>query len=272
MLALLLVATTQPLATAWSNGGYSADPNTPDYGTHDWIAEMALTIQTKDVTFLSTTYHAKFLLGTEAPDNPAYIGDSTNHHVYYYSGGAIQDDVGADRASAMYQTALGYLTAGDLENAAFYIGAMAHYIADVGVFGHTMGASTDWGSEVHHSDYESHFESILGSLPFPSITLGDQSAYSATTGLAYEITFGSGSIMTNVWMDANYDWTDSTFEASAMASLNAAVSAVADAINHLMIEAGQAIPEFGSSMVFFGVIVVVMAVVIGLRRLPEKSP
>ena len=28
--------------SGWSNGGYSADPANPDYGTHDWIAEHAL--------------------------------------------------------------------------------------------------------------------------------------------------------------------------------------------------------------------------------------
>jgi len=27
---------------AWSNGGFSADPSNPDYGTHDWIAQHAL--------------------------------------------------------------------------------------------------------------------------------------------------------------------------------------------------------------------------------------
>jgi len=82
--------------------GYSVDPDYPDYGTHDWIADNALAIQTGDVTFLSTTHYSQFLLGSEWPDNPNHIGDTTNHHVYYYSGGAIQDDVGADRASAMY--------------------------------------------------------------------------------------------------------------------------------------------------------------------------
>jgi len=28
--------------SGWSNGGYSAAPANPDYGTHDWIAEHAL--------------------------------------------------------------------------------------------------------------------------------------------------------------------------------------------------------------------------------------
>jgi hypothetical protein len=269
LFALLFVVGTQPLARAWSNGGYSSDPDNPDYGTHDWIANRALTIQTRDMTFLTTTYHAKYLLGTEAPDNTAYIGDSTNHHVYYYSSGVIQDDVGADRALAMYQTALGYLTTGDFGNAAYYIGAMTHYIADVGVFGHTMGSTTDWGSEVHHSDYENEFEARLGTIPAPSIVLGNLAAYTATTGLAYTITFGGGTIKSNVWMDTNYDWSDSIFSASAIASLYASVGAVAAAINHLLIEAGQIIPEFSSQMAFLGVMVTMIAVVVGLRRFSE---
>jgi len=259
-----------PGAQAWSNGGYSSDPNNPDYGTHDWIADAALTIQTRDVTFLSTTYHAKFLLGTEAPDNPAYIGDSTNHHVYYYSSGALQDDKSAVRASQMYQVALGYLVSGDLENAAYYIGAMTHYVADVGVFGHTMGSATDWGSEVHHSDYENVIESMIGSLSPPTgVPLGDSDVYTATLELAESITFGNGVIMSNVWMDTNYNWADSVFVASAMASLYGSVVAVAAVINHLLIEVGQVIPEFSSQMVFLGVMVTMIAVVVGLRRFSE---
>ena len=227
-----------PSAGAWSNGGYSADPPNPDYGTHDWIADAALNLQTRDVTFLKTTYHSEFLLGTEAPDNPAYIGDSANHHVYYYSSGVLQDDACADRASQIYATALGYLRAGDNHSAAYDIGVMAHYVSDVGVFGHTMGAYTDWGGEMHHSDYENAFESMIGSLSPPSgISLGDSDAYGATVGLAQKITFGSSTIQTNVWMDTNYDWTSAMFETSAIASLHASVSAVAAVVNHLLLEA-----------------------------------
>jgi hypothetical protein len=31
-----------PLGRAWSNGGFSSDPNNPDYGTHDFLAHHAL--------------------------------------------------------------------------------------------------------------------------------------------------------------------------------------------------------------------------------------
>jgi len=226
-----------PCASAWSNGGYSADIEDPDYGTHDWIADMALELQTEDVSFLETTYHVEYLLGTEAPDNPDFIGDSVNHHVYYWSSGGLQDDICAERAAAMYDLALLRLDAGDFSVAAYYMGAMAHYVSDVGVFGHTMRAYTDWGTEVHHSDYESEFEDFLYTLESPTgLTLGDEDAYGATLALARDITFGSGDIKTNVWMDDNYDWSDDDCRESALASLHASVSAVASAINHLMVE------------------------------------
>lgn len=233
-----------PGAQAWSNGGYSADPASPDYGTHDWIADRAVAIQMKNVAFLSTTYHAKFLLGTEAPDNPAYIGDSTNHHVYYYSDGTLQEGNGATRAAQEYDLALGYLDANDQQNAAYHIGAMAHYISDLAVFGHTMGSATDWGAETHHSDYENHIESIFNSLPLPSgLSLSDKYASNAALDLAKDTTFGSGAVKSNAWMDANYDWADSVFKASAKASLNASIAAVAAAINHMLIAATPSTPS-----------------------------
>jgi len=226
-------------ASGWSNGGYSADPDNPDYGTHDWIADAALQPQMKDVTFLRTTYNSLFILGTEAPDNPSYIGDTGKHHLYYRSDGTAQDNASAVRAASIYNSALQYLNSNEMDYAAFEIGVMAHYISDVGVFGHTMGSGTDWGSEVHHSDYENGFESRLGSISLPSTSLGNLTAYDAATGLASTITFGSGTIKSNAWMDTNYNWANSVFEASAMASLYASVAAVAATINHLMIEAAS---------------------------------
>ena len=35
---------------------------------------------------------------------------------------------------------------------------MTHYIADVAVFGHVMGAKSDWGVEMDHSDYEGYVQ------------------------------------------------------------------------------------------------------------------
>lgn len=243
-LALAAAAVLAPLsASAWGNGGYSDDQENPDYGTHDWIADKALTLQAEDVAFLAATYHSEYLLGTEAPDNPEFIGDSINHHVYYYSSGALQDDASAVRAQALYALALASLEGGNLPAAAYQIGAMTHYIADMGVFGHTMGAYTDWGAEEHHADYEEAVGDMLGSITLPpGMVLGNLSAYDAALELARDTTFGEGAIKTNVWMDSNYDWADEIFEASAMASLYGSVSASAAAINHLIVAAAYEPP------------------------------
>lgn len=238
LLALLPVG-----AGAWSNGGYSSDISHPDYGTHDWIADAALGLQTRNVTFMSSTFHSDFLLGTEAPDNPSYIGDTTKHHVYYRSSGAMQDDSSALRAREMYRTALEKMRAGNEKEAAFYAGAMTHYIADMGVFGHTMGSGTDWGSEAVHQDYEDAMNSAITHMAFPaSLPLLDNDSYNVTIGLAYKVTFGSGIVKPNIWMDDNYDWTDPTYRSIAFSTVNETVSSVAAAVNHLVAEAGYAEP------------------------------
>ncbi len=243
--------------TAWGNGGFSADPSHPDYGIHDWIADKALSFQRANVQFLLTTYHSSYLIGTEAPDNGAYIGDSFNHHVYYTSSGAVQTDVGAARARAMFHSALSALRSSDYEHAAYYAGAMAHYISDLGAYGHTMGSSTVWGTSPHHGEYEDHVQTMISSLvaPVPSV-LEWNDAYNATLLLAHETTFGSGAIKANTWMETNYDWGNAAFRASCQESLNESVRAVASAIGELLFEAGiSAIPEFG----FYGAVVTALA-------------
>lgn len=243
-----MAAGFQQSAVAWGNGGYSADPSNPDYGTHDGIADLALSIALQNVSFLKTTYHSQFLLGTEAPDNPDFVGDPTNHHVYFFSSGQVQDDKSAARASQVYSDALAKLKSVDLSGAAFLTGEMTHYVADVGVFGHTMGSGTDWGAEVHHSDYEAWFDNMIADHTVPtSLVPSPKDAYNATIDLARTITFGDGVIMTNVWMDSNYNWSDTAvFVPSALHSLDITILAVASAIDKLIVEAGHSLPP-GSS-------------------------
>ena len=256
IIAIIFIITTTGSSICWSNGGYSSDENNPDFGTHDWIANAALQPQTKDISFLKTTYHSRFLLGTEAPDNPSYIGDTGKHHVYYYADGGIQDDACAARASSIYASALQYLKSNDFEHAAFEIGVMAHYISDVGVFGHTMGSTTAWGSETHHSDYEDKINVKVQSIPIPTnIVLESSDAYNATINLAKDTTFGNATlhIESNVWMDDHYDWSNESFSSSTLSSMNESVRMVSSAINHLMIDSGEAsglpAPQGNDSMI-----------------------
>lgn len=123
--------------------GFSQDPGNPDYGTHDWIAEHALEwLPEEDKQFLSG-YIASHLYGTELPDNGQAsdgIGDTSLHHIYFSSSGTLLDDSAAVRANATHHQALSCLRSGDFEMAAKWAGAMSHYIADMAVFGHVMGA------------------------------------------------------------------------------------------------------------------------------------
>jgi hypothetical protein len=231
----------------WSNGGYSADPANPDYGTHDWIAEHALDwLPVEEKQYILDNL-AAYLYGTELPDNggaPDGIGDTTNHHIYYNSAEVLTDDVAAVRASAEYNDTLAYLKAGDYVNASKNAGTMTHYIADMAVFGHVMGAATDWGAEVHHSDYEdyvnirtlSYVAEFNSFLSFDG-DLAATSAYEAAKKLAYDTTFDVDGPLNCTWMDQNYNWGYSSFRNRAGESLNLAVNYVADVLHALFLEA-----------------------------------
>ncbi len=208
-------------ALAWSNGGYSTDPTQPKYSTHDWIAQHALDyLPTQEKRYITDNLQA-YLYGTELPDNSQAsdgIGDTGKHHIYFYANGSLQDGSDAQRASEEYQKALTYLKNKDYPSAAKEAGIMSHYIDDMAVFGHVMGAKTPWGTENHHSDYESYvdsktsaYDSSFNSYLHFDGSLTSVSAYDAAKNIAYDTTFGGSKHLTCVWMDENYDWSNQTF-------------------------------------------------------------
>lgn len=244
ILGLLLVFTI-PCVTpvlGWSNGGWSTDPSNPKYGTHDWIAQHALDwLPTAEKQNILNNL-AVYLYGTELPDNAnapdgTGIGDTVKHHVYYYADGLLQDDASAVRAQQEYDNALYYAGARDWADASRALGAMTHYICDMGVFGHVMSSSTDWGAETHHSDYEDYvlartntYTAEFNSYLAYDGTLDNMSAYDATLELAFNTTFGDNGNYGCVWMDQNYNWSNSAFRNRCGESLNLATNLVADVL------------------------------------------
>jgi len=228
---------------AWSNGGFSDAPSNPDYGTHDWIAQHALDWLPEEEKQYILNNLAAYLYGTELPDNgraPDGIGDTTQHHIYYDSSGVMTDEAAAVRASTEYDNALSFLKSGDFAKAAKNAGIMSHYIADMAVFSHVMGAGTDWGKEQHHSDYEdyvnqrtsSYYDEFNAFLSFDG-SLDLISAYDAAKDLVYDTTFDGDGDLTCVWMDQNYDWSDVRFRNRCGESLNLAVNYVTDVLHSL---------------------------------------
>ncbi len=248
LLILLAIAKIHFQASSWSNGGYSSDPSNPDYGTHDWIAHHALDwLPDLEKQFI-LNHLAAYLYGTELPDRPTNqggFGDSLQHHVYYHNDGSLQDDASAVKAQTRYDAAVSYFKNGDLANASKMLGAVTHYIADMAVFGHVMGAGTDWGAEDEtiHSDYEeevnkgtnSYYDDFNAYLAFDGL-LSNISAYDAALTLAYNTTFGDNGEFTCVWMNQSYDWDNPLFVNRCGESINLAVNLVADVLHSFSLE------------------------------------
>lgn len=261
-------------AKGWSNGGFSDNPATPDYGTHDWIAEHALDwlpIQEKQWLLDNK---AVYLYGTELPDNNQAvggIGDTAKHHVYYYSNGSVQDDIGAIRAKDEYAKALIAFETGNLSGAAKELGIAAHYVSDMAVYGHVMGSHTFWGEESHHSDYENYVNTRTNSYQdtFNSFLVFDgnlsiTTAYNAALTLACDSTFDGNDNLTCVWMDTHYDWNNSQFVNRAGESLNLAVNAVADILHTFY--SGTVIPEFPSNLVLWLLLLLILPLALFAKK------
>jgi hypothetical protein len=298
MLTLLLICICYTMMNVktvecWSNGGYSPDPPpfSPVYGTHDWIAQHALDwVPTKEKQYITNNL-AQYLYSTELPDNsaaPHGIGDTALHHIYFWSSGILQDDASAVRAQTEYNSAVGYYKSGNVQMAVETIGIMSHYVVDVGVFGHVMGAGTDWGAEVHHSDYENYVNERTNSyvdefdtyLVFDG-SLDEISAYDAAKNLANDTTFDVNGDLTCVWMDQNYDWGNPTFKNRAGESLNLAVNYLTDVLHKFYLEAiyvgGIVIPldKFGMLAPYIGlastIAVATAAATIYVKRRKKKQ-
>ena len=250
MVTLLILALFLNLiqVSAWSNGGYTDEDNIPRFGTHDWMAMHSLDMLSDEKSWWLRDNLDLFLLGTELPDNSYHsmgIGDTSLHHVYYDCNMSLVDDSAAVRAQEEYMLALEYFESGSFDLAAVHAGAMSHYICDLGVFGHVMGKDTCWGSEIHHSDYESSADTRMDEYPVDGFTqyivfdevLSNISASDACLDIAFDTTFDVDDIYDCVWMDTNYGFSNSTFEARAGESVNLCVNKLADVLSTLYNEA-----------------------------------
>jgi hypothetical protein len=226
----------------WSNGGYSTSPSNPLIGTHDWIVEKAVNLLPSNESQIFKDHMNWLKYGTELPDRPKSeggIADTFNHHVYFDEEHRVFDDAAAVRAYETYYEALNLLEQSNLTGGVMVAGTVSHYISDLAVWGHVMGADTPWGPEEHHDDYEGYvnehqflFEDAI-SLIEP---LNHTSPYQATLDLASDTMFRDPNA---TWMDNNYDWNDQQFTDRAGESLNLAVNYVANALHTLWLDALQ---------------------------------
>jgi hypothetical protein len=251
-LALVLAfAIHAPAVLAWSNGGATDEPSecaNPPYGAHDWVADHALALLPDAEKAWLLPHKTLYLLGTEAPDNKkipdecgapnsGYDDRRLGHSVEWqgdWSGFVDGKDRAARRAQEEYDKAVAAFEAGDPSAAAFYLGAIAHYVGDVSAYPHSVPF------EEHHSDYESwvdrrtdsfneeHFEQYL-----VLDSLVRRTPYTAVKRISKATAGGKGKILWATKMDALYPEknTNQQYKDSVGHSLNMGVNELADVLH-----------------------------------------
>lgn len=177
--ALLFLVFFSSNVSAWKNGSYAdtatAYDYSTDYGTHDWVADAALSkltgMNASKWSWLESREKI-YLLGTEAPDNSGIsitldgtavtgFGDTTYHHIYFNEDGTVLEDDAALRAKWCGDQADLAITEQKWDKAAYYLGAMTHYLADQAVYCHTTRnnvAPYNVDFDEYHTSYEGYID------------------------------------------------------------------------------------------------------------------
>lgn len=169
-LSLLLVCFVSTNGLSWGNGGKSTSASNPKFAMHDWIALRAFEMAKVDANLSWITDNLDmFLYGTEAPDKgvlpsvvsslhpgTGYSDTGACHCVLFKTATVVKKDRAAMRVQQEFDKAKAALAANKPKLAAFYAGAMAHYLGDLSQFMHMMGEGSRWGKEVQaiHHAYE----------------------------------------------------------------------------------------------------------------------
>jgi hypothetical protein len=238
-------------ASAWNNGGATDDPSecaSPPYATHDWVADHALALLPDTEKAWLLPHKTLYLLGTEAPDNKkipdecgvpnnGYDDRSSGHSVEWagdWSGFVAGKDRAARRAREEYDKAVTAFQAGEPSAAAFYLGAMAHYVGDVSAYPHSVPF------EKYHSDYESWVDRRTDSFNegnFEQYIMLDslvrRTPYTAVKRISKATAGGKGEILWATKMDALYPEknTNQQYKDSVGHSLNMGVNELADVLH-----------------------------------------
>ena len=239
----------------WSNKGTG---DNEEFGTHKWISSHALesvlqsvegTVDESRFDWLVENLDA-YLLGTKAPDKPFSVVsganfldyfDFFNHHNYYNSLDDMIEDRASVRAQEEYSKAVEALFNDEYTLAAFFLGAMTHYLADLSNYQHAMGSDSLLGSEPRseHSDYEDQIRKLTDDMDtkYFNITYRPVNMVNFTNGpYEYARHIGWFSHQQAAWMNENYQSgftgskANTEFELKTEAVLNYTINMIADLI------------------------------------------
>lgn len=241
-------------AHAWQNGPSGNAPTdepsecaNPPYATHDWIADHALALLPDEEKVWLLSHKTMYLLGTEAPDNsqiPDECGAPNNgygdtgggHSVEWNSSWSkMVKDRAARRAQQEYGKAIVAYQREEFSDAAYYLGAMAHYIGDVSQYGHV------YPDERFHSPYESWVKRRTRSFEAGKLETfikfdnkwSRRTPYTAVKRISKATGKGKGKILPAVEMDRLYPEKkeEGPYWESIGHSLNLGVNELADVLH-----------------------------------------
>ena len=247
LLILIVIAVS---LEAWSGGpsgvAYTRQPSecpSPPYSVHDWIADHARAQLPPEERAWLDPYRAMYLLGTEAPEHrgiPTACGAPNTGYGDRHAGDSEWGGDSAEtrvnraglRAQQEYDNAVDAYADGDMAAAAYYLGAMAHYIGDVSQQGHA------YPSEGQRSAYSRWLRLYTNGFKAGGLEsyleAGDlvrRRPYTAVTRIAQALSRGHGDIlpagqMNRLFADKTQEWID-----SLGASLNMAVNEIAGVLH-----------------------------------------
>lgn len=248
---VILTSTAAPWLFAWNNGqtgntatNTSAECDNPPYSTHDWIADHALALLPENEREWISPHKSLYLLGTEAPDNRkitsackapnnGYDDRSKGHSVEWSEDfSKMIKDRAAARAQEEYDKAALAYQQENKSAAAYYLGAMAHYIGDLSQYGHAVPF------EKHHGDYEgwvSHRTDRFDAGNFESYVNSDglarRRAYTVAQRISKAVAKGQGKILSAKEMDSLFTQKGQEYIDSIGHSLNLGVNELADVLH-----------------------------------------
>lgn len=252
--AIILLLTLPMQSLGWNNG-QSGNTTTdepsectspPPYSTHDWVADHALALLPDEEMSWLEPHKTLYLLGTESPDNDeipdacnapnnGYDDRTKGHSVEWNANWTeMTNERAAVRAREEYDKAVAAFENGDRGAAAYYLGAMAHYLGDLCQYGHAVPFET----KAHHSGYENWVSSRTASFDgghFEQYIVLDQlvkrAPYTAGKRISLATARGKGKIRSAWWMEQHYDDKDAIYLDSVGHSLNLGANELADVLH-----------------------------------------
>ncbi|UCG85759.1 MAG: zinc dependent phospholipase C family protein [Gemmatimonadota bacterium] len=247
---LLLLIVIAVSLEAWSGGSSGvaytkrrSEYSNPPYSIHDWIADNARALLPSEERAWLEPFRSAYLLGTEAPEHadiPVACGAPNTGYGDRYGGGAQWSKDSTEtlvtragmRAQQEYDNAVDAFADGDLAAAAFYLGAMAHYIGDVSQHGHAYPGEKQRAA---YSRWIKRYTKDFTADAFGSyLKAGDlvrRRPYTAVQRIARATSEGQGDIlaaeqMNPLFADKTQPWLD-----SLGASLNFAANEIAGVLH-----------------------------------------